>query len=50
VTHIKINLKISSLKEEEGGDPMTKKAYNDITAKCMGTMNLNAGRRKNINT
>jgi hypothetical protein len=44
----KINIKISSLKEAEGEDQMTKQAYNAITAKSMGTMNLNAGRRNQI--
>jgi hypothetical protein len=44
----KINIKISSLKEAEGEDQMTKQAYNVITAKSMGTMNLNAGRSKQI--
>jgi hypothetical protein len=39
-----------SLKEAEGGDQMTKQAYNAITAKSMGTMNMNAGRSKQINT
>jgi hypothetical protein len=29
---------------------MTKQAYNAITAKSMGTMNLNAGRSKQINS
>ena len=29
---------------------MTKQAYNAITAKIMGTMNLNEGRSKQINT
>jgi hypothetical protein len=48
VTHIKINIIISSLKEAEGGDPMTKQAYNVITAKIMGTMNLNVGRSKQM--
>jgi hypothetical protein len=44
----KINIRISSLKEAEGEDQMTKQAYNAITTKSMGTMNLNAGRRKQI--
>ena len=39
----KINIKISSLKEAEGEDQMTKQAYNAIIAKSMVTMNLNAG-------
>jgi hypothetical protein len=50
LTHIKIRIRISSLKEVEGGDPLTKQAYNAITAKSIGTMNLNAGRSKQINT
>ena len=41
-----INIRISSLKEAEGEDLMTKLAYNAITAKSMGTMNLNAGRSR----
>jgi hypothetical protein len=43
-----INIRISSLKEAEGDDQMTKQAYNAITPKSMGTMNLNAGRSKQI--
>jgi hypothetical protein len=46
----KINIKISSLKEAEGEDQMTKQAYNVITTKSMGTMNLNAGRSKQISS
>jgi hypothetical protein len=46
----KINIRISSLKEAEGEDQMTKQAYNAITAKSMGTMNLNVGRSKQINS
>ena len=46
----KINIRISSLKEAEGEDQMTKQAYNAITAKSMGTMNLNAGRSKHISS
>ena len=41
---------ISSLKEPEGEYQMTNQAYNAITAKSMGTMNLNAGRSKNISS
>jgi hypothetical protein len=41
-------IRISSLKEAEGEDQMTNLAYNAITAKSMGTMNLNAGRSKKI--
>jgi hypothetical protein len=46
----KINIRISSLKEAEGEHQMTKKSYNAITEKSMGTMNLNAGRRKHISS
>ena len=45
-----INIRISSLKEAEGEGLMTKLAYNAITAKSMGTMNLNAGRSKQISS
>jgi hypothetical protein len=41
-------IKISSLKEAEGEDQMTNQAYNVITAKILDTMNLNAGRSKQI--
>jgi hypothetical protein len=44
----KINIIISNLKEAEGEDQMRNQAYNAITAKSMGTMNLNAGRSKQI--
>ena len=44
----KINIKISSLKEVEGEDQMKNPTYNAITAKSMGTMNLNDGRSKQI--
>jgi hypothetical protein len=44
----KINIRISSLKEAEGEDQMRNQAYNAITAKSMGTMNLNVGRSKQI--
>ena len=37
----KTNIKISSLKEAEGEGQMTNQSYNAITAKSMGTMNLN---------
>ena len=40
----KINIRISSLKEAEGEDQMTNQAYNAITTKSTGTMNLNATR------
>jgi hypothetical protein len=46
----KINIRISSLKEAEGEDQMRNQAYNAITAKSMGTMNLNAGRSKQISS
>jgi hypothetical protein len=46
----KINIIISSLKEAKGEDQMTKQAYNAIIAKSMGTMNLNIGRSKHINS
>jgi len=46
----KINIRISSLKEAEREDQMTKQAYNGITAKSMGTMNLNAEGSKQINS
>ena len=46
----KINIKISSLKEAEGEDQMKKQAYNAITAKIMGTMNLNTGRSTQISS
>jgi hypothetical protein len=41
-------IRISSLKEAEGEDKMTNQAYNAITTKSMGTMNLNVGRSKKI--
>jgi hypothetical protein len=44
----KINIRISSLKEAEGEDQMINKAFNAITTKSMGTMNLNARRSKQI--
>ena len=46
----KINIRISILKEVEGEDQMTIQEYNAITAKSMGTMNLNAGRSKQISS
>ena len=46
----KINIRISSLKEAEGEDQMRNQAYNSITTKSMGTMNLNAGRSKQISS
>jgi hypothetical protein len=45
-----INIRIFSLKEEEGEDQMRNQAYNAITAKSMDTMNLNAGRSKQISS
>jgi hypothetical protein len=45
-----INIRTSSLTEAEGEGLMTKLAYNAITAKSMGTMNLNAGRSRQINS
>ena len=50
VTDNKINIRISSLKEAEGEDEMRNQAYNAITAKSMGTMNLNVGRSKQISS
>jgi hypothetical protein len=50
VTHIKNKHNISILKEADGGDQMAKQTYHAITAKSMGTMNLNDGRSKQINT
>ena len=46
----KINIRISSLKEAEGEDHMRNQAFDAITTKSMGTMNLNAGRSKQINS
>jgi hypothetical protein len=46
VTDNIVRIRVSKLKEAEGEDQMTNQAYNDITAKSMGTMNLNAGRSK----
>jgi hypothetical protein len=43
-----INIRISSLKEAEGEGRMTNPAFNVFIAKSMGTMNLNAGRSKQI--
>ena len=47
-TNNRIRIRVFSLKEAEGEDQMTKSAYNAITAKIMGTMNLNVGRSKQI--
>jgi hypothetical protein len=46
VTDNIVRIRVSNLKEAEGEDQMTNQAYNAITAKSMGTMNLNAGRSK----
>jgi hypothetical protein len=46
VTDNIVRIRVSKLKEAEGEDQMTNQAYNAITAKSMGTMNLNAGRSK----
>jgi hypothetical protein len=46
----KINIRILNLKEAEGEDQMRNQAYNAITTKSMGTMNLNAGRSKQISS
>ena len=46
----KIRIRVFSLKEAEGEDQMRNQAYNAITARSMGTMNLNAGRSKQINS
>jgi hypothetical protein len=48
VTDNNTRIRISSLKEAEGEDQMTNQAYNAITAKNMGTMNLNAERNRKI--
>ena len=48
VTDNRTRIKISILKEAEGEDQMTNQAYNAITAKSLDTMNLNAGRSKQI--
>jgi hypothetical protein len=49
-TDNKIRIRVFSLKEAEGEDQMRNQAYNAITAKSMGTMNLNAGRSKQISS
>ena len=46
----KINIRLSSLKEVEGEDQLRNQAYNAITVRSMGTMNLNAGRSKQISS
>ena len=50
VRYNKTRIGISSLKEAEGEDQMTKKTCNATTAKSVGTMDLNARRNKRINT
>jgi hypothetical protein len=44
----KINIRISSLKKAEAEDQMRNQAFNAITAKSMGTMNMNVGISKHI--
>jgi hypothetical protein len=48
VTNNRVRIRVSNLKEAEGEDQMKNHAYNAITAKTMGNMNLNAGRSKQI--
>ena len=48
--HNQINIRISSLKEAEGEGRMTNPAFNVFIAKSMGTMNLNAGRSRQISS
>jgi hypothetical protein len=48
VTNNSTRIRISSIKEAEGEVQMTNQTYNVITAKSMGTMNLNVGRSKQI--
>jgi hypothetical protein len=43
-------IKTYSLKEVEGEDQMTNQSYDAITGKCLGTMNLNVRRSKQINS
>ena len=50
VMNNRVKIRVSNLKEAEGEDQMTNQAYNVITAKRMGTMNLNAGRSKQISS
>ena len=45
-----INIRISSLKEAEGEGRMTNPAFNVFIAKSMATMNLNAGRSRQISS
>jgi hypothetical protein len=49
-TDNKIRIRVFSFKEAEGEDQMRNQAYNAITARSMGTMNLNAGRSKQISS
>ena len=46
----KINIRISSLKEAEGEGRLTNPTFNVFIAKSMGTMNLNAGRSRQISS
>ena len=50
VTDNRIRMRVSKLNKAEGEDHMKNIAYNDITKKCIGTMNLNVGRSKQINS
>jgi hypothetical protein len=50
VTKIRTRIRISNLKEAEGEDKIIKPAYNATIVKSMGAMDLNAERRKKINT
>jgi hypothetical protein len=50
VTDNNIKIRTSSLKEVGGEDQMKNQAYNAITTKSMGTMNLNAGRSKQVSS
>jgi hypothetical protein len=50
VTDNRTRIGISILKEAEGEDQMTNQAYNVINAKSMGTINMNSGRSKKINS
>jgi transcriptional regulator of met regulon len=50
VTDNRTRIRTSSLKEAEGEDQMTNQAYNAITVRILGTMNLNDKRSKQINS
>jgi transcriptional regulator of met regulon len=50
VMNNRVKIRVSNLKEAEGEDQMTNQAYNAITAKSMGTMNLNARRSTQISS